>query len=59
MYGENINEIELVMHRVSSHTSKSTDAYLAKKVSEIKIKISHLFEKSFDASPMDFYACIY
>ncbi|GFX08855.1 transposase [Trichonephila clavipes] len=38
LYGKDIDKVELHMDKVSSHTSKSTAAYLPKKESEIGIK---------------------
>ncbi|GFX34187.1 uncharacterized protein TNCV_2893941 [Trichonephila clavipes] len=59
LYGKDIDKVELHMDKASSHTSKSTAAYLAKKESETEIKhilFDEIRVKSTYASPINFCA---
>ncbi|GFV59020.1 uncharacterized protein TNCV_1814091 [Trichonephila clavipes] len=59
LYGKHIDKVELHMNKASSHTSKSTAAYLPKTESETGIKCIPFDEigvKSLYASAMDFCA---
>ncbi|GFW80550.1 uncharacterized protein TNCV_2416521 [Trichonephila clavipes] len=60
-YGNDFDKVKLHMDKASSHTSKSTAAYLAKKESETGIKCIRFDEmhvKSPYASAMDFCAFV-
>ena len=61
LYGKDIDKVELCRDKASSHTSKSTTAYLVKKESKTGIKCIPLNEipvKLPDASSMDFCAFV-
>ena len=57
LYGKGIDKVKFQMDKASSHTSKSTVAYLTKKKSETGIKcilFNHIPVKSTDILPLDF-----
>ncbi|GFW80942.1 uncharacterized protein LOC103524116 [Trichonephila clavipes] len=59
LYGKDIDKVELLTNKASSHTSKSTAVYLAKKEPGTGIKCIPFDEipvKSHDVFPLDFHA---
>lgn len=53
-YGIDINEIQFLMDKFSSHTSKSTTAYLAKKESQTVINVIQIEKKSVNSLDTSF-----